>query len=175
MDPEFKELKYDDQYYANELANIRAQLAKTPSYYTGMGGIEGSLAPNLPRLPESNYVSADLRINVRNKLNECAVLLTDVDRAEDKNKKNQILNIIYDKIDALKTMKMDPDYVQELKRVEREYRSKQRQISAMPDEAMPAATGGSRKRRSIKPKKSNKSRKTKSRKTKSRKTKSRRH
>ena len=151
-----------------------AKLAKTPSY-TGMGGIEGSLAPDLPRLPTFNYVSADLRINVRNKLNECAVLLTDVDRAEDKNEKNQILPIIYNKIDALKTMEMDPEHVQELKKVEREYRIKQRQISAMPDEAMPAATGGSRKRRSIMPKKSRKTKSRKTRKTKSRKTKSRRH
>ena len=164
--------QYDDAYYANERAKILAELAKNPVSYTGMGGIEGSLAPNLPRVPESNYVSADLRINVRNILKECHALLMDIDRADTKNKKNDFLKSIFEKLTHLKTMAMDPDNAQELKQFERKYNYKQQQISAMPDEAMPdeampAEAGGSRKRRKSKPKKS--------RKTKSRKTKSRRH
>ena len=160
MDPE---LKYDDQYYANERAKIMAELAKNPVSYTGMGGIEGSLAPDLPRLPESNYVSADEIMHVNKQLRECDDLVTSINRAYDKNDKKKFLDSLYEKLNSITPL--DSTQEHQLKGYWFKYNYKKGTIDAMP--------GGSR-RRNKKSKKS-KSRKTKYRKTKSRKTKSRRH
>ena len=125
--------------------------------------------------------------------NKCYDLLTEIDRQQTKNEKNKLLSSLLETLKSIKTY--DTDDISVLRRHWTNYKIKKIQIGAMPEdeeyEAISAAAGGSRKRRSIKPRKSrktkpkksrktkpNKSRKTKSRKsrkTKSRKTKSRRH
>jgi hypothetical protein len=160
MDPE---LKYDDKYYKNEHAKITAELAKTPDSYTGFGGIEGSLAPDLPRLPKSNYVSADEIMHVNKQLRECDDLVTSINRAYDKNDKNEVLVSLYAKLNSIKPI--DHTQKQKLRELWITYNYKKINIDAMP--------GGSRRRN--KKSKNSKKRSKKSRKTKSRKTKSRRH
>jgi len=92
-----------------------------------------------------------------------------IEQTDDKNEKNDFLKSIFEILESIKDKKMEMNSEEKeyLKRYYSEYNKKKRQIDAM--------SGGSRKRRSIKPKKSRKTKSRKTRKTKSRKTKSRRH
>ena len=115
-----------------------------------------------------NSPSYDERMHVNAQLRECDDLVTSIDRAYNKNDKNKVLVSLYAKLRSITPI--DSTQKQQLKEYWAKYNYKKIKIDAMPDEAMPSAAGGSRRRN----KKSKKSKKTK-KSRKSRKTKSRRH